>query len=217
MYRGGTMIFEQGQKVVFIGDSITDAGRRTDPAANGSGYFNIVRSLVLARYPERGLSIVNRGIGGDTVRHLKARWQQDVIEERPEWLSVKIGINDVWRTFDSNGVGAVPIDEYEATYRELLQQAVESTGAKLIIAEPYIIDADRSNPMRSQMDEYGQVARKIAADFNAINIRTQEAFDRALESTDPTAWADDKIHPGTPGHAIIAIEYLRAIGFDLGM
>jgi lysophospholipase L1-like esterase len=210
------MIFERGQKVVFIGDSITDAGRRTDPAGNGSGYFNLVRSFVLARYPELDLDIVNRGIGGDTVRHLQERWESDVIAEQPDWLSVKIGINDVWRTFDRGGDGAVPIDQYESIYRELLARAVDATGTKLIIAEPYIIDADRSNPMRIQMDEYGLIARKLATAFGAINIRTQEAYDRVLQTTEPGAWADDKIHPGTPGHAVIALEFLKAIGFDLG-
>jgi lysophospholipase L1-like esterase len=210
------MIFERGQKVVFIGDSITDAGRRTDPAGNGSGYFNLVRSFVLARYPELDLDIVNRGIGGDTVRHLQERWETDVIAEQPDWLSVKIGINDVWRTFDRGGDGAVPIDQYESINRELLARAVGATSTKLIIAEPYIIDTDRSNPMRIQMDEYGLIARKLATEFGAINIRTQEAYDRVLQTTEPGAWADDKIHPGTPGHAVIALEFLKAIGFDLG-
>ena len=125
------MIFERGQKIVFIGDSITDAGRRTDPVGNGSGYFNLVRSFVLARYPELELDIVNRGIGGDTVRHLQARWDADVIAEQPDWLSVKIGINDVWRTFDRGGDGAVPIDEFESIYRELLTRAVDANGTKL--------------------------------------------------------------------------------------
>lgn len=209
------VLFERGQKVVFIGDSITDAGRRADSAGNGSGYFSLVRGFVLARYPELGLEFVNRGIGGDTVRHLKARWQQDAIDEQPDWLSVKIGINDVWRTFDSDGIGAVSIDEYEGTYRELLKQAVSKTGAKLIIAEPYVIETGRNDPFRATMDEYGLVARKIAEEFGAINIRTQEAFDLALKSTQPSDWADDRIHPNTQGHAIIALEFLRALGFEL--
>jgi len=209
------VVFERGQKIVFIGDSITDAGRRTDPLGNGVGYFNLVRSFVIGRYPELGLDIVNRGIGGNTVRHLKERWQDDVITENPDWLSVKIGINDVWRTFGANAHEAVPIDEFEATYRELLTEAVEKTGTRLIIAEPYVIEPDTSDPFRAKMDQYGQVVRKIAADFGAINVRTQEAFDVALQSTTPADWAEDKIHPNTPGHAIIAIAFLRELGFDL--
>ncbi len=209
------MIFEQGQKILFIGDSITDCGRRDENAPYGDGYMSLVRAFVDARYPELQLSWENRGIGGDTVRHLDSRWQQDVIAEQPDWLCVKIGINDVWRTFDSAGTGAVPIDEYESTLRALLKRAVDATRCKLIVAEPYIIDADIANPMRTTMDSYGLVARKLAAEFGAVNIRTQEAFDKALTTTTPDDWAADKIHPNLPGHAVIALAFLRGIGFEL--
>ncbi len=210
------MKFEQHQKILFIGDSITDCGRRDANAPYGNGYVNLVRALVTARYPYLGLKWENRGIGGNTVRHLAERWQEDVIAEQPHWLSVKIGINDVWRFFDRGGEGAVAIDEYEDTYRMLLKQAVEFTGCKLIIAEPYIIDADHSNPMRVQMDQYGAVARKLAVEFGAVQVHTQEAFDQALKTTAPSDWADDKIHPNLEGHGVIALAYLKAIGWDLG-
>ena len=209
------MLFEQGQKIVFIGDSITDCGRRDLNAPFGNGYVDLVRSFVIARYPELGLTFENRGIGGDTVRHLEERWESDVLAEAPDWLSVKIGINDVWRTYDSGGDGAVPIDEYESTYRKLLQIAVDRSGCRLIIAEPYMIESDRSDPMRVHMDEYGLIARKLAAEFDAVNIRTQVAFDQALKTTTPAAWADDRIHPNLPGHAVIAQAFLRAIEWQL--
>ncbi len=209
------VIFEHGQKILFIGDSITDCGRRDTFAPYGNGYVSLVRGFVDARYPELALRWENRGIGGNTVRHLDERWQQDVIDEKPDWLSVKIGINDVWRTFDSGGNGAVPIDEYETTLRSLLQRAIDGTGCKLILAEPFDIEPNREDPMRVMMDAYGLVARKVAAEFGAIDIRTQEAFDTALETTTSQTWANDKIHPGLPGHAVIALAYLRAIGFEL--
>ncbi len=208
------MHFESGQKILFIGDSITDCGRRDLFAPFGNGYMSLVRALVLGRYPELGLRFENRGISGNTVRHLSERWEDDVIAERPDWLSVMIGINDVWRTFDSGGEGAVDIDEYGATYRRLLAEAVARTGCRLIVAEPYVIESDRSEPMRTRMDTYGQVARDIATEFGAILIPTQAAFDRALESTPADAWADDRIHPNLEGHAIIATEYLRAIAWE---
>ena len=210
------MLFEKDQKIVFIGDSITDCGRRDVNAPFGNGYMNLVRAFVTARYPELSLEFVNRGIGGDTVRHLDARWQDDVLDERPDWLFVKIGINDVWRSFDSAGEGAVSIDEYESVYRHLLQTAVDGTGCKLIIAEPYIIEPQSgSDPMRLQMDDYGLVARKLAQEFGAVNVRTQEAFDAALDWTTPADWAEDRIHPNLEGHALIAQACLRAIGWEL--
>ena len=170
---------------------------------------------MIARYPELNLAFENRGIGGDTVRHLDARWEADVIAEQPDWLSVKIGINDVWRSFDSAGQGAVSIDEYESTYRRLLQTAVERTGCRLIVAEPYVIEADPADPMRAQMDRYGLVARKLAAEFGAVNVQTQAAFDRVLETTTPGDWADDRIHPNLAGHAVLAHAFLPGLGGEL--
>jgi len=208
------MRFEPNQKILFIGDSITDCGRRDAFAPFGHGYMSLVRAMVLARYPEISLTFENRGIGGNTVRHLAERWDTDVIAERPDWLSVMIGINDVWRSHDSGGNGAVDIDEYESTYRRLLADAVERTGCRLIVAEPYMIEADRSNPMRAQMDAYGQVARSIAAEQDAILVQTQAAFDRALETTPAGTWANDRIHPNLEGHGVIAIEFLRAIEWE---
>ncbi len=209
------MILETGQKIVFIGDSITDCGRRDAEAPFGNGYVNLVRSLVTARHPELGLHWVNRGVGGDTVRDLEARWDQDAIGERPDWLSVKIGINDVWRAFGTNAHEAVPIEEYESTYRRLLRRAVDETGCRLIVAEPYIIEAERSDPMRQQMDAFGRVARKLADECGAISVRTQEAFDVALTTTSSSDWADDRVHPHLPGHAIIALAFLKALDVRL--
>lgn len=209
------MQFERGQKILFIGDSITDCGRRDANAPYGDGYMSLVRAMVDARYPELGLTWENRGIGGNTTEHLLARWEQDAIAEQPDWLSVMIGINDVWRTFDSDGVGAVSITDYEANLRTLLQQVRERTSAKLIVAEPFDIDPDRSDPMRAMMDTYGAVARRVAEEFGAILIRTQDEFDRVLEHSPWPSWAPDRIHPGLPGHAVIAQAYLRAIGFEL--
>ena len=149
------------------------------------------------------------------MRHLEARWEQDVIAERPDWLSVKIGINDVWRTFGTNAQEAVPIEEYKVTLRRLLQQAVDATGCRLIVATPYMIEADRSNPMRAQMDAYGKVALALADEFGAVPVDTQAAVDASLATTSPTVWADDQVHPNLEGHAVLALAFLRAIGWEL--
>ena len=95
----------KGEKLVMIGDSITDCGR-TRPVAEGlfdplgRGYVTMVEALLGAAYPQLGIRVVNMGNGGNQVRDLKDRWQTDVIALQPDWLSVYIGINDVWRQFD---------------------------------------------------------------------------------------------------------------------
>lgn len=205
------MKFQRGQRIVFIGDSITDCGRMYEAAPFGAGYMNLVRCLVTARHPELGLTWVNRGISGNTVRDLAQRWDADAIGQRPDWLSVMIGINDVWRFFENDLVSAVPIEEYENTYRALLRRAVDAGGCRLILADPYLIEPDREDPQRAMSDRYGQVVAGLAAEFDAIHIRTQDAFDAVLRHTRSQDWADDRIHPQLHGHAVIAQAYLDAI------
>lgn len=245
-----SLCFGAGEKVVFIGDSITDCGRRTELfGPYGRGYVNLVRAMLHARYPEHGLTIVNRGIGGNTIRNLSARWQQDVLDEEPDWLAVKIGINDVGRLILGLMTDYVPLDEYEATYRSLLRQTPAVTNGKLILMEPYVIEppvqgdpaaaagvslADvqrqfgelrgsgvQDSPVlnagrvyfRAYIDEYIKVVHHIAQEFDAILVRTQAAFDVAMESQPPAVWAADRIHPDLPGHAVIARAFLAAVGY----
>jgi lysophospholipase L1-like esterase len=209
------LVFQPEQRIVFIGDSITDCERRSTCAPYGNGYVSLVRSFVLASRPDLNLTWVNHGIGGDTVRNLRARWQSDAIDVRPDWLFVMVGINDIWRAFDGHPEYAVPIEEYESTLRALLTEAVDRTGCRLIVAEPYLIEPDLDEPQRAATDRYVAVARQIAADFGALSVRTQEAFDRVLAVTKPDDWADDRVHPNLPGHAVIAQEVLRAVGWSL--
>src|SRR5512140_3804346 len=91
------MRLQSGDKILFIGDSITDAGRRGDPDGLGHGYVRMFRDLVSTRHPSLMVDVVNHGISGNTIRDLDKRWQHDVIAHRPNYLSISIGVNDVWR------------------------------------------------------------------------------------------------------------------------
>jgi lysophospholipase L1-like esterase len=209
------VIFEQGQRIVMIGDSITDCGRRDAFAPYGNGYVSLVQAFITARYPDLQLTFENRGIGGDTVRHLHARWQEDAIDLKPDWLSCKIGINDVWRGFTGRPLEAVPPDEFEMTYRELLQRAVDETGCRLIILDPYVIEKDPSEPQLAMTRQYAEISGRIASDMGAIHVRTQDAFDAVLRHSESVDWAQDRIHPNLAGHAVIAQGFLQAVGFEL--
>jgi lysophospholipase L1-like esterase len=205
------MLLGAGQRVVFIGDSITGCGRRDHAAPYGDGYLSLVRAFVDARYPERELTWVNRGVGGDTVRDLAARWDADAIAERPDWLCVMVGINDIWRAFSpGQEAEAVPIDEYERTLRALLRRAVTATGCRLVLADPFLIEADVDEPQRAETDRYAAVVAAVAKDFEAVHVATQAAFDRVLAHSPSSRWADDRVHPGLPGHAVIADAFLAA-------
>ena len=209
-----SLAFGQGQHLLFIGDSITDAGRRNEGGKPyGNGYVSLARAFLLARYPALDLQISNQGIGGNTVRHLAARWEEDVVQQRPDWLSLMIGINDVWRQVSGRQEEAVLLEEYAATYERLLQRTREATSARLILMEPYVIEADRSDPFRALIDQYLPVVHRLAAQYDAIPIRTQAAFDAALTEQPASYWAGDRVHPNLPGHAVIARAFLRGVGY----
>jgi lysophospholipase L1-like esterase len=198
--------------IVFMGDSITDCGRRDTDPPYGTGYVNLIRTMLRARTPSPSMTCVNRGVGGDTVLDLAARWQRDAIETRPDWLSVMIGINDVWRAFDGRPDDAVPLEVFESTLRGLLGDAVDATGTRLILADPYLIEPDRDEPQRACSDTYGAAVRRLAGEFDAVHVPTQAAFDRALANSTPDDWSHDRIHPNPDGHRLIADEFLRAVG-----
>src|SRR6187549_1184127 len=113
---------QKGEKLVMIGDSITDVGRarpigegRADDAL-GRGYVMMVDALLGAVYPERMIRVINMGVSGNTTRDLKTRWQTDVLDLKPDRLSIMIGANDVWRQFDTPlPEYAVPPGEFEDT------------------------------------------------------------------------------------------------------
>jgi len=209
------VLIKAKQKLLFIGDSITDADCRTTAAPYGNGYVSMVRNMLLARYPERELTVVNKGVSGNTSRDLDKRWEQDVIAQNPDWLSVCIGINDVWRHFDGHPAEAVPVDEYRTTLIRLLNRVLEATNARLILAEPYMIESSRKDPMRVLMDIYGATVRDVGEQFGAIVVHTQAAFDAALDYSKTTDWSTDRIHPNDPGHSVIALAFLRALDFVL--
>lgn len=202
-----------------IGDSITDAGRARPIGeglfdALGNGYVNLVAAHLNAFYPQGRIRVVNMGISGNTVRDLKARWQSDVLDLEPDWLSIMIGINDVWRQYDTplQVEWQVPLEEY----RQTLEELVILTRPKLkglVLVSPYFIEPNPLEPMRSQMDRYGAAVRELAKHYEAVFVDTQAAFDEVLKHLHPAALAWDRVHPNTAGHLLLARAFLDGIAF----
>lgn len=214
------MKLQKGDKFVLIGDSITDAGRGRPEGeglgdALGRGYVAIVDALLGANYPELGVRVVNRGNSGNTVRDLKARWQEDVIDIKPAWLSIMIGINDVWRQYDSptRPEGHVYLAEYEQT----LDRLVETTKPfvkGLVLMTPYYMEPNGSDAMRATMDQYGKVVEKLAVKHGTLYVDTQAAFNKVMEHFYPATLGWDRVHPGQTGHMVIAKALLKVLDFE---
>ena len=155
--------------------------------------------------------MIRRIAGHVPVRHLAQRCDADALAPRPDWLSLMIGINDVWRAVDGHPEDAVPLEEYIETVRTLLRRAVEETGCRLILADPYIIEPDLTEPQRAASDRFVAAVAGLAEEFDAVHIPTQRVFDAALASTASADWAHDRIHPNLAGHALIADAFMKAL------
>ena len=204
---------KSGESILFIGNSITDAGRRAAERPLGAGYVKKFADLLTIREPGKKVHVINKGIGGDVVTGLRNRWQDDVLRHKPDWLSVMIGINDVWRQFDApnDPLLGVPFDEYRENLDRLITTAKPVVGKGLILMTPYFIEPNRDEPMRAMMDRYGEAVKELAAEHGARLVDTQAAFDEALKTMHPLHFCADRVHPNPLGHYLLARAFLRVI------
>ena len=209
------MIFQENQTIIFTGDSITDANRRESPCQPlGQGYAMISAALLSAKFPQRNLKFFNRGIGGDTIRHLDSRWQSDVLSLKPDWLSVLVGINDVWRAVSGRKDEAVPLDEYYETYRRLLHRTQDLYGTKFILWEPFFIHPEKTHTVRLILKDYIDAVHQLADEFSAKLIPTQDVFDHLLTKKPMDYWTEDSVHPNLAGHGAMARLFLKIVEYE---
>lgn len=192
-------------RIVFQGDSVTDFLRdRANPNSLGDGYV----SLVAKDLPEEW-TLINRGISGNRVYDLEARWQEDCLDLAPDLVTILIGINDTWRRYDSNLES--PIPEFEACLQRISQQAVDA-GAKLILLEPFLlpIPEDRIR-WREDLDPRLQAVRRVARTYASALIPLDGLFNAATCHTAMHELAYDGVHPGPAGNRLIAEKLVSVI------
>lgn len=214
------MLLEKNDTLLFIGDSISDYERKRPVGeglfnALGHSYVACAGALLNCMYPELHLRVINMGVSGNQVRDLDARWQTDVMDLKPQWVSVLIGINDVWRQFDCPQMPEthVSLQEYEETYARLIERTLPQVKG-MILMTPYYMEPNRQDPMRARMDEYGAVVRKLADKYHLTFVDLQAGWDRLFQHMHSTNIAWDRIHPNQTGCMYIAKQFLQAIGAE---
>jgi lysophospholipase L1-like esterase len=208
----GSIELKTGDLVLFQGDSVTDAGRRTQPLAPmGRGYAHMLSAWLGAARPELNLRFENRGVGGNRVDDLLARWEEDCVALEPSVVSILIGINDTWRRYDRNLPR--PVEEFEDFYRRLLTRTREAASDRIVLIEPFVLPEppDRA-AWREDLDPKIHVVRKLAREFQTALIPLDGVFARAATLRPCAEWAHDGVHPTPMGHALIAQEWLRTVG-----
>jgi len=195
--------------VLFVGDSITDAGRRDDPDGLGFGYVRRIAQALASRGDRR--AILNRGIGGDRIGDLRARWETDAIALAPSTLSVYVGVNDTWRRFDQ-GL-ETSIEHFEGIYRELLEEARAASNPRLILVEPFL--APVSEEQREWLDDLAgkrDAVASLATEFGAAFVPLHRILTVAAAHHGAAAIAADGVHPTELGAELIAEAWEAAEG-----
>ncbi|MCZ4098547.1 SGNH/GDSL hydrolase family protein [Streptomyces sp. So13.3] len=206
------MHIKDDDTLLFIGDSITDAGRdRADPASLGQGYVReIARTLRERAHDGPGPRIINRGINGHRVYDLASRWSTDVIDHRPTVVTVKIGINDTWRRYDRNLPS--PVDEFEACLDRLLADTASKLSAQLVVITPFLLPVgpDQERWFEDLSPRTDAVLR-AAVNNGAQVVRADLVLPRAAQDREPAELAPDGVHPTPLGHRLIADAWLAEV------
>ena len=214
------MIFENMDRIVFAGDSVTDMGS-VNPVGEGffdnlgHGYVRVIDNLLAAYYPEIKIRVTNSGISGNTSRDLLERFDRDVTELKPDWVSICIGINDVWRQFDSPAIldAQVSPDEYKNNLETMILKVKDDVKGVFILS-PYIIEPNSEDMMRNRMNEYVEIARTLAQKHNCVFVDFQKMYEDYCKIRHSSYIAWDRIHPNQIGATLMAREFLKKCDFS---
>jgi lysophospholipase L1-like esterase len=209
---------KKGFTVLFQGDSITDGNRTRNNDWNhvmGHGFAYIAASRLWCDFPERNLHFFNRGVSGNKITDLAARWQTDAVDLQPDVISILVGINDIAAYI--NGNKDFSADNYEKNYRELLEKTKQALPhVQLILCNPFMLPLgrviDNLTQYQTELSLRSSIVEKLSIEFDAIHIPFQTIFDKAIEKIAANYWIWDGIHPMPAGHELMAREWLHVVG-----
>lgn len=204
-------------KYLFQGDSITDASRIDEDEGQGScllgyGYPNLFASDIL-RNNKGKYEFINRGVSGDRIVDVYSRIKEDIINLKPDVMSILIGVNDIWHEVnDQNGVDT---QKFEKIYSMLIEEIKEALpDIKIIILEPFVLYGEGSKKyydvFRKGVEERAEVAKRIADKYEFAFVPLLKQFDEAASDGDTAYWTTDGVHPTAAGHQLIKEELLKA-------
>jgi lysophospholipase L1-like esterase len=200
-------------KILFQGDSITDAFRKPEeinPAFQlGNGYAFLVAARLGLRHPERRFEFINRGISGHAVQDLEKRWQADSLDHGPHLLSLLIGVNNIIRR--QSGSKDIPDAEVLDSYRRMLEQMrAQNPRIRFLLMEPFLLEAGEvTGGWKSALSPIQEGIAAIASEFDAPLIPLQGLFDKALALAPAAYWAYDGIHATHAGFQLISDAWLE--------
>ena len=212
--------------ILFQGDSITDCGRnQEDITSIGVGYAHMVKGQLGYEHPGE-YEFINKGISGNRIVDVYARIKKDIINLKPDYMSLLIGVNDVWHELGGkhNGVAA---EKFEKIYEMLIVEILEELpDIKIMILEPFILEAsattstedepERWKHFRKELALRGEAAKRIAEKYGLFFVALQDKFDDACKQAPASYWLRDGVQPTPMGHWIIKNEWMKMFQEMLG-
>ncbi len=189
--------------LVLVGDSVTDCGRdRSDNTSTGSGWAGLVAAELTDR------PVINRGISGNRVRDLVARWDDEVLDLKPDTVGLMIGINDTWRRYDRDDPTST--DDFAADYADLIERTRAAEVRRLILLEPVLTPVDEPQwGWREDLDPKITAIRRLAQRSGLELVPTDAVLNAAAAITPLGELAADGVHPTESGHRLIASTFLQ--------
>ncbi|WP_059173863.1 SGNH/GDSL hydrolase family protein [Bacillus sp. FJAT-27445] len=197
------------QRIVFIGDSITHWGMNESDNI-GTGYVRLLHDYLKVTYPDRNMEILNKGISGNRVIDLAERWERDVISHQPDFVSISIGINDVWRQIDSPEIDQIYPDCYEEVYESLLSNLKENTNATVVLMEPTVIEEDIQSEGNQKLVPYVEIVHKLAGSYGATIVPTHQEFMKYINYGNSQPLTLDGVHMNSMGNMLMAKTWIQA-------
>ncbi|WP_254562550.1 SGNH/GDSL hydrolase family protein [Dyadobacter diqingensis] len=208
---------KKGYTFLFQGDSITDGNRTRNTDWNhvmGHGFAYLIASRLWFDFPEKEFHFFNRGISGNKITDLAARWQADTLDLKPDLLNILVGVNDTEATVKGNKE-ATP-QQFETDYRALLEKTRQTLpDIQLVLCIPFLLPVgrvkDKWESYQEALKPRQEIVRRLAKDFNAIAIDFQQGFDEALKKAPADYWIWDGIHPMPAGHELITRIWIKEV------
>ena len=204
--------------ILFQGDSITDAGRsRENDSWLGTGYPYLVKGQLGYDNPGE-YTIYNRGISGNRIVDLYARIKADILNLKPDYMSILIGVNDVWHELEAqNGVSDA---KFEKFYCMLIEEVLEELpNLKIMIMEPFVLEGSGTTSTEEMPQKWelfykdvrgkAAIAKKVAEKYNLAFIPLQDKFNAATEKVEVSYVLEDGVHPTVVGHTLLKTEWMK--------
>ena len=197
-------------KILFQGDSITDAGRLRDDIHDlGRGYPKYAAEFIKSAHPEIEFEFIDLGISGNQTKDLVARLDKDFVDIQPDIVSIMIGINDVWHNAANRTW--IPNEVFEERYRTVLEAIKQKTNAKIMIIEPFLVPVADKNYFREDLDPKIAIIRKLAREYADVYLPTDGLLASAFIGDQPLTFAVDGVHPTEKGATLIGKWYAEYI------